>query len=139
VSPPAVAVIPCDEDLTRISARVPAGSPRSFLGRRPARREMKQTQTSRCPTSVSTMIARVLALLALLLACAAIFAGSDNVQLPASGTDAISPWRQAGFDAAHTAYNRYEQILSPSNVGQLQQAWASPVGAGTLYASPIVS
>ena len=101
---------------------------------------MKQTQTSRCPTSVSTMIARVLALLALLLACAAIFAGSDNAQPPpASGTDSISPWRQAGFDAAHTEYNRYEQILSPSNVGQLQQAWASPVGAGTLYASPIVS
>ncbi len=56
-----------------------------------------------------------------------------------SAPDLVRPWSQAAFDAAHTAFNRFEDILSPSNVGLLTQAWASPVGVGTLYASPIVS
>jgi outer membrane protein assembly factor BamB len=48
-------------------------------------------------------------------------------------------WRQAAFDPAHTAFNRVETILSPSNVGHLAQAWAVPVGTQTLFASPVVS
>ena len=48
-------------------------------------------------------------------------------------------WRQAAFDPAHTAFNRVETILNPSNVGHLTQAWAAPVGTLTLSASPVVS
>jgi outer membrane protein assembly factor BamB len=47
-------------------------------------------------------------------------------------------WYQGEFDAAHTVHNPYENVLAPWNVGRLLQAWASPVGFGTTYASPIV-
>jgi outer membrane protein assembly factor BamB len=50
-----------------------------------------------------------------------------------------SNWRQAAFDPAHTAFNRFETILSPSNVKNLTLAWAAPAGDLTLYASPVVS
>src|SRR6476659_2969460 len=56
-----------------------------------------------------------------------------------AGEGRSANWRQAAFDPAHTAFNRVETILSPSNVGNLTQAWAAPVGTGTLYASPVVS
>jgi len=48
-------------------------------------------------------------------------------------------WHQAGFDSAHSAYNRFETVLTPSNVGQLTQVWASQVDRLILYASPVVS
>ena len=48
-------------------------------------------------------------------------------------------WRQAAFDPAHTAFNRVETILGPSNVGHLTLAWAAPVGTLNLFASPVVS
>jgi outer membrane protein assembly factor BamB len=35
-------------------------------------------------------------------------------------------WRQYGFDAAHTSYNKSEAILNPSNVGSLSLLWTSP-------------
>ena len=112
-----------------------------FHARRPASREMKRSRTSRFTASVPAIIARAIAVVALLALCEATPAGSDNAQMAPSNADfeSVSPWRQAGFDAAHTAHNRKEQILSRSNVGRLTQAWASPVGAGSLYASPIVS
>ena len=101
---------------------------------------MKRSRTSRFTASVPAISARAIAVVALLALCEATPAGSDNAQLAPSNAHrkSVSPWRQAGFDAAHTAHNRLEQFLSPSNVGHLTQAWASPVGAGTLYASPTV-
>ena len=45
---------------------------------------------------------------------------------------------QAGFDSAHSGFNRYETRLNRGNVGNLTQLWASPVGGGFLYASPVV-
>jgi outer membrane protein assembly factor BamB len=57
-----------------------------------------------------------------------------------AGEGRSANWRQAAFDPAHTAFNRVETILSPSNVKNLTQAWASPIGTGGfLYASPVVS
>src|SRR5262245_7280063 len=56
-----------------------------------------------------------------------------------AGEGRSANWRQAAFDPAHTAFNRVETILSPSNVGNLTQAWAAPVGTFTVYASPVVS
>jgi outer membrane protein assembly factor BamB len=56
-----------------------------------------------------------------------------------AGEGRSANWRQAAFDPAHTAFNRVETILSPSNVKNLTQAWAAPVGTFTLYASPVVS
>jgi eukaryotic-like serine/threonine-protein kinase len=101
---------------------------------------MKRSRTSEFTASVPAIIARTIAVVALLALCGATFAGSDNAKLAPANANrrSLAPWRQAGFDAAHTAYNRFEQFLSPSNVGDLTEAWASPVGVGTLYASPIV-
>jgi len=98
---------------------------------------MKRSRTSRFTASVPAIIARAIAVVAL---CGATFAGSDNAKLAPANAHrrSASPWHQAGFDAAHTAYNRLEQILSPGNVSRLTQVWASQVGTGTLYASPIV-
>src|SRR5437773_6775142 len=53
-----------------------------------------------------------------------------------AGEGGSANWRQAAFDPAHTAFNRVETILSPSNVGHLAQAWAAPVGTLNLFASP---
>jgi outer membrane protein assembly factor BamB len=85
---------------------------------------------------VPTIIVAVLALPAL---SGPTFARSDSAEVASANAERTSrsPWRQAGFDAAHTAYNRFEQILSPSNVGDLTQVWRSPVGAISLYSSPI--
>jgi outer membrane protein assembly factor BamB len=56
-----------------------------------------------------------------------------------AGEGRSANWRQAAFDPAHTGFNRVETILSPSNVKNLTQAWAAPVGTQTLFASPVVS
>jgi outer membrane protein assembly factor BamB len=56
-----------------------------------------------------------------------------------AGEGRSTSWGQAAFDPAHRAFNRVETILSAANVSGLTQAWASPVGAGFLYASPVVS
>ena len=39
-----------------------------------------------------------------------------------AGEGRSSNWRQAAFDPAHTAFNRVETILSPSNVKNLTLA-----------------
>src|SRR5207247_4751549 len=52
-----------------------------------------------------------------------------------AGEGRSANWRQAAFDPAHTAFNRVETILSPSNVKNFTQAWAAPVGTLTLYVS----
>jgi len=51
---------------------------------------------------------------------------------------ATGDWVQAGFDAAHSGFNRFETQINRGNVGNLTQLWASPVGTGALYASPVV-
>jgi outer membrane protein assembly factor BamB len=48
-------------------------------------------------------------------------------------------WPQAFFNSAHTGYNRFETQLNRDNVGNLTQLWASPVGNGGLFTSPVVS
>jgi outer membrane protein assembly factor BamB len=47
-------------------------------------------------------------------------------------------WVQAGFDSAHSGFNRFETQLNRGNVGNLTQLWAAQVGVGLLYASPVV-
>jgi len=51
---------------------------------------------------------------------------------------AMGDWVQADFDAAHSGFNRLETQINRGNVGNLTQLWASPVGTGVLYASPVV-
>jgi outer membrane protein assembly factor BamB len=48
-------------------------------------------------------------------------------------------WEQASFDPAHHGLNPYENVLGPSNVGGLAEAWQAPLGNATAYASPIVA
>src|SRR4051812_18148493 len=36
-------------------------------------------------------------------------------------------WPQSQFDHRHSGFNRYEDVLSPSNVGGLTQAWSAPI------------
>jgi outer membrane protein assembly factor BamB len=86
---------------------------------------MKRSRPKRATASVP-----VITIALVLLLCRETFAATDET---------ASDWRQAAFNAAHTAHNRFEHVLSPLNVGQLTEAWAVPVGAGTLYASPIVA
>lgn len=40
-------------------------------------------------------------------------------------------WSSLGFDAAQSRYNSAETTLTTSNVGQLQQAWKTPIGANS--------
>jgi outer membrane protein assembly factor BamB len=72
--------------------------------------------------------------------CAASPAPNDETKGPVatSHCSGVSEWRQAAFDGAHTAHNRFEDVLTRSNVGQLTQVWAVRVGTGLLYASPVV-
>jgi outer membrane protein assembly factor BamB len=45
-------------------------------------------------------------------------------------------WPQYHFDHAHTGFNRFENVLSPSNVSGLQVAWSFP-GPCTSYSGPV--
>ena len=66
--------------------------------------------------------------------------GNGNAALGSSAEPAANgDWTEAFFDAAHTGNNRYETLLNRDNVGNLTQLWASPVGSGTLFTSPVVS
>src|SRR6266581_2930802 len=62
--------------------------------------------------------------------------------IPHSGTSApghAHGWPRVFFDARNDSYNRYEQTISPSNVGDLQLAWSVPLkGAGYVTAGPLV-
>ena len=61
------------------------------------------------------------------------------LQLQAGGApDACGEWPQAAFDARHSGYNRFENILARSNVKHLTELWNAPIDGG-IYASPIVS
>jgi eukaryotic-like serine/threonine-protein kinase len=46
-------------------------------------------------------------------------------------------WPTARFDPGGTGFNRYENVISPSNVGSLQVAWSVKT-AGPLFRTPIV-
>lgn len=43
-----------------------------------------------------------------------------------------------GFDASHSNYNPYEHVLSPTNVSQLQLAWAKKISEQPLQGGPLV-
>ena len=47
-------------------------------------------------------------------------------------------WSQAGFDAAQTRYNPYENVISASNASQLTNAWTNNYTA-PIYSTPIVA
>jgi len=65
--------------------------------------------------------------------------GNGNTAGRSAEPAANGDWTEAFFDAAHTGNNRYETLLNRDNVGNLTQLWASPVGSGTLFTSPVVS
>jgi outer membrane protein assembly factor BamB len=60
---------------------------------------------------------------AALAALAAIAVGLLAAPLAVSATATSDPWRQAGYDAAATAYNAGERQLVPSTVGELTRKW----------------
>jgi len=61
------------------------------------------------------------------------------VALPASAQrPAPGDWREFRFDNRHTGYNRFETVLSPSNVAGLQEKWESEAYAFE-FSSPVVS
>lgn len=65
----------------------------------------------------------------------------DRGNLSNEQSDGTRPaeWSQAAFGPQHTAFNRFEKLLTPSNVGKLTLAWEAQVGVGLLYASPVVA
>lgn len=80
---------------------------------------------------------RTLCAVACVAAC--LFAWLPSVGASAADAPRLAPnWSQGEFDAAHTAYNTREQVLSPQNVGRLTLAWSVPIPGG-IWASPIVS
>ena len=89
------------------------------------------------PTVVASAILQVAALAPWTVSPAA--AGGTRPALRSDTSVRVGRWPQAAFDAGHTGFNRFEHVLSRSNVGLLTQAWSSPVGVGILYASPVVS
>ena len=73
--------------------------------------------------------ARAVAVIGSFALCGASPAGTHEPKAPVATEHRsnLSQWRQAAFNSAHTAHNRFERVLSPSNVSQLTQAWAVPV------------
>jgi outer membrane protein assembly factor BamB len=47
-------------------------------------------------------------------------------------------WSQFHFDAAHSGFNPYENVIGPSNVSGLKTAWTAP-GIGSVGSSPAVA
>ena len=86
---------------------------------------------------------RTIALLLLLWAAVSFTAAAEPRKIPMSNGSvkptAPGDWPQAFFNAAHTGKNRFETQLNRRNVPNLTQLWASPVGVGVLYTSPVVS
>ena len=87
---------------------------------------------------------------ALLVILAILFVGSAgliyntvstfNAQLRAKAYDTFvtNNGIMSGFDAAHTGFNPFEQILNPSNVSTLTSAWSYPA-VGVIGTSPAVA
>ena len=68
------------------------------------------------------------------------FAVSFGAVLPveaAGAPDACGDWPQAAFDAQHSGYNRFENVLGRRNVKHLTELWSATIDGG-IYASPIV-
>jgi len=86
---------------------------------------------------------RTIALLLLLWAAVSFTAAAEPCKIPKSDGSvkptARGDWPQAFSNAAHTGKNRFETQLNRKNVPNLTQLWASPVGVGVLYTSPVVS
>jgi glucose dehydrogenase len=102
----------------------------------------RQGTVKECVRLVPTVFASaIVVVVSLTLQAFSTSAGDLGRALPSDVAPArarITEWPQASFDPEHTGYNRFERVLSPSNVGRLTQAWASQVGDGILYTTPIV-
>jgi outer membrane protein assembly factor BamB len=48
-------------------------------------------------------------------------------------------WSQFHFDAAHSGFNPYENVIGPSNVSGLKTAWTAAPGIGSVGTSPAVA
>ena len=97
------------------------------------RSEFKQANALRA-------LARIIPSLILFFGVSSAIADADRSS--SFGSSSIRPavtadWLQAGFDSAHTGYNRFETEINRANVPNLTELWASPVG-GLIYASPVV-
>ena len=94
------------------------------------------------PRNVARPWVEIIPLLLLsFLAVSFVAAGDPPKTLGSGGSKsptAMGDWVQAGFDSAHSGFNRFETQINRGNVGNLTQLWASPVGTGVLYASPVV-
>jgi outer membrane protein assembly factor BamB len=95
------------------------------------------------PPAIKTACIRTISLL-LFFFCVvlSIAAAETHDALRSKSSDeptANGDWPEAFFNAAHTGNNRYETQLNRYNVGNLTQLWASQVGAGILFTSPVVS
>ncbi|HEY2713912.1 MAG TPA: PQQ-binding-like beta-propeller repeat protein [Chthoniobacterales bacterium] len=94
------------------------------------------------PRNVAHAGVRVIPLLLLSFTAVSFVAAADLPKTLGSGGStsltASGDWVQAGFDSSHSGFNRFETQLNRGNVGNLTQLWASQVGVGLLYASPVV-
>jgi outer membrane protein assembly factor BamB len=95
------------------------------------------------PSTIKLACIRTIALLLFFLCVVSVVARAETHDIPkAKSSDepiTAGDWNQAFFNAAHTGNNRFETQLNRHNVANLTQLWASPVGVGTLYTSPVVS
>ena len=94
------------------------------------------------PRNVARPWVEIIPLLLLSIMAVSFAAAADLPKILGSG-GSTSPtgngdWVQAGFDSAHSGFNRFETQINRGNVGTLTQLWASQVGVGLLYASPVV-
>ena len=94
------------------------------------------------PRNVARPWVEIIPLLLLSFLAVSFVAAGDLPKTLGSGGSksptATGDWVQAGFDSAHSGFNRFETQLNRGNVGNLTQLWASQVGGGLLYASPVV-
>ncbi len=94
------------------------------------------------PRNVARPWVEIIPLLLLSFLAVSFVAAGDLPKTLGSGGSksptATGDWVQAGFDSAHSGFNRFETQINRGNVGTLTQLWASQVGGGLLYASPVV-
>ncbi len=68
-----------------------------------------------------------------------LLAGSSAIAADGGGTvqTAKGDWPQAGFDSAHSGFNRFEHTLTRSTVRHLTEIWKAEIGGG-IFTSPVV-
>jgi len=66
-----------------------------------------------------------------------VLARGARSRLMASATFVVrTDWTQGGFDAGHSCFNQYENVIYPEDVKLLAAAWSTPVG-GSGDGSPV--